>query len=169
MQALLRQDKRGLVACHGFQTRASLVRTESFGSVRLASADPLKPPVIDQNYLANPDELMALRAAVRIMRRICEAPAFDPYRGKELAPGPEVTSDEEIDAFVRANAEPDYHTVGTCRMGKDPLAVVDTEFRVHGVTGLRVVDAAVMPRIVDCGTCLPTIMLAERAAAAILP
>lgn len=168
VQALLRQDRQGMIPCHGFQMRASLARVTSFGSVRLASRDPMRAPVIDQNYLSNSDERDALRAAVRIMRRLHATSAFDPFRGEELEPGPPVDSDEDVDAFVRSKAEPDYHSVGTCRMGIDPLAVVDAQCRVHGMAGLRVVDASVMPRIVDGGTCLPTIMIAELIAASIL-
>ncbi len=168
--ALLRSDKRGMIPCHGFQIRASLARVASVGSVRLTSPDPMQPPLVDQNYLSDPDERAALRAAVRIMRRLCAAPAFDAYRGEELEPGPDLTSDEELDAFISAKADPDYHTVGTCRMGigADTMAVVDAECRVHGVARLRVVDASVIPRALDGGPCLPAIMIAERISAAIL-
>ncbi len=166
--ALYRHSGRELIPVHGFFTRASLTTTESFGCVRLASANPLDSPIVDQNYLDSPQDRQSLREAVRIVRRICEGSAFDPYRGAEIEPGPSVRSDEEIDAFVRENSDADFHTVGTCRMGKDPLAVVDAQLRVHGVGGLRVVDASVMPRLVGAGTCFPTIMVAEKAADMIL-
>jgi choline dehydrogenase len=168
--ALLQPDRRGLLPLHGFQVRASLARPRSTGSVQLASADPLVAPIINQGYLTQPGELEVLREAVRIMRRICAASAFDRYRGVELAPGPLVQDDASLEAYVRATADPDYHSVGTCRMGvaRDPLAVVDEDYCVRGVEGLRVVDASVMPGIVDCGTCVPTLLVAAQAAECIL-
>ena len=167
--ALLGEDKRGMLPLHGFQIRASLARPMSRGSVRLASADPFTAPIIDPQFLSSGgSERDALRQAVRIMRQLWTAPAFDPFRGRELAPGPECTSDEEIDRYIRGHADPDYHSVGTCRMGQGSGAVVDAGFRVHGIEGLRVVDASIMPSIVDAGTCVPTIMIAERAANQIL-
>jgi len=166
--ALLGEDKRGMLPMHGFQIRASLGRPTSRGSVRLASPDPFTAPIIDPQFLGFDSERHALRQAVRIMRQLWEAPAFDPFRGRELAPGPTCRSDEEIDRYIRGHADPDYHSVGTCRMGEGPAAVVDAQFRVHGIEGLRVVDASVMPSIVDAGTCIPTIMIAERAADQIL-
>ena len=107
-----------------------------------------------------------MRAAVRLTREIFSQAAFDPYRGAELAPGPEVRSDAEIDAFVRAKAESAYHPCGSCKMGpeSDRGAVVDGECRVHGIEGLRVVDASIMPSIPSCNLNAPTIMLAEKAA-----
>ena len=107
-----------------------------------------------------------MREAVRIGRRVAEQPALDAYRVAELAPGPSVESDAEIDAWVRATAETIYHPVGTCKMGTadDPQAVVDPELRVRGIAGLRVVDASVMPSLVSSNTNAPTIMIAEKAA-----
>jgi choline dehydrogenase len=166
--ALVGADKRGMLPLHGFQIRASLARPTSRGSVRLASADPFTAPIIDPQFLSGESERHALRHAVRIMRQLWTAPAFDPFRGRELAPGPHCSSDEEIDRYVRGHADPDYHSVGTCRMGEGSTAVVDSQFRVHGIEGLRVVDASIMPSIVDAGTCVPTIMIAERAADQIL-
>ena len=166
--ALLGEDKRGMLPLHGFQIRASLARPMSRGSIRLASSDPFTAPIIDPQFLSGSSERQALRQAVRIMRQLWMAPAFDPFRGQELVPGPQCQSDEEIDRYVRGHADPDYHSVGTCRMGQGSGAVVDTHFRVRGIHGLRVVDASVMPSIVDAGTCIPTIMIAERAADQIL-
>ena len=166
--ALMQRDGQRMLPVHGFQIRASLARPVSQGSVRLVSPDPMTAPLIDQNYLSTTEERVALRQAVRIMRGLWTAPAFDPYRGEELSPGPGCESDTAIDLFVRENADPDYHSVGTCRMGNDATAVVDEQFRVRGVEGLRVVDASIMPGVTDAGTCIPTIMIAERAAKAIL-
>jgi choline dehydrogenase len=168
VMALYRHNGRELIPVHGFFTHVSLTTTESFGTVTLASANPLDAPVVDQNYLDADGDRRSLREAVRLVRRICEQPAFDAFRGEEIEPGPDVRSDGEIDAFVRQKAEADYHSVGTCRMGVDAMAVVDPRLRVHGIEGLRVVDASVMPRLVGAGTCFPTIMIAEKAADLVL-
>ena len=100
---------------------------------------------------------------MKILRSVFAQKAFDPFRGPELAPGATVTSDEAIDEFVKRNAETIYHPVGSARMGHDRLAVVDGELRVHGVQGLRIVDASVMPTLVGGNTNAPTIMIAEKA------
>ena len=103
------------------------------------------------------------RAAVRAAREVFTMPAFDAFRGVVLEPGPSVQSDAELDAFIRAKADPDYHSTSSCRMGRDPLAVVDAQLRVHGLEGLRIVDASVMPQLVGGNTNMPVIMIAERA------
>jgi choline dehydrogenase len=105
---------------------------------------------------------------VRLTREIFEQPAFARYRGRELAPGTDVTSDAAIDAFIRAKADSAYHPCGTCRMGKDHNAVVDPECRVRGLEALRVVDASIMPSMVSGNLNAPTIMMAEKAADLIL-
>ena len=151
---------------HGFQAHVGPMRPTSLGRVRLRSADPRQPPSILFNYMATEGDRQEMRAAVRLTREIFAQPAFDPFRGVELAPGPQVQSDAEIDAFVRARAESAYHPCGSCKMGlaSDPGAVVDGACRVHGVDGLRVVDASVMPTIPSGNLNAPTIMLAEKAA-----
>jgi choline dehydrogenase len=142
------------------------MRPTSVGRVRLRSADPREPPSILFSYMATEGDRQEMRAAVRLTREIFAQRAFDPFLGPELAPGPEVETDAEIDAFVRAKAESAYHPSCSCKMGPetDPSAVVDGECRVHGVEGLRVVDASVMPSIVSGNLNSPTIMLAEKAA-----
>jgi choline dehydrogenase len=134
--------------------------------VRLRSGDPREPPSILFNYMTTEGDRREMRAAVRLTREIFAQPAFDPYRGPELAPGPEVQSDAEIDAFVRAKAESAYHPSCSCKMGpaSDSMAVVDGECRVHGIESLRVVDASIMPNIPSGNLNAPTIMLAEKAA-----
>jgi len=132
--------------------------------VHLASADPEEPPAIVANYLADPRDRATLRAGVRLLRRVFAQAAFDPYRGRELAPGPGVTSDDELDAWIAATADTVFHPVGTCRMGEDAQAVVDGALRVRAVEGLRVVDASVMPTIPSANTHAPTVMIAEKAA-----
>jgi choline dehydrogenase len=151
---------------HGFQAHVGPMRPTSVGRVRLRSADPHEPPSILFNYMATESDRQEMRAAVRLTRELYAQRAFDPYLGPELAPGPEVATDAEIDAFVRARAESAYHPCGTCKMGPktDPSAVVDGACCVHGVDALRVVDASVMPSIVSGNLNAPTIMLAEKAA-----
>ena len=151
---------------HGFQAHVGPMRPTSAGRVRLSSADPREPPSILFNYMATEGDRQEMRAAVRLTREIFAQRAFDPYLGPELAPGPEVETDVEIDAFVRARAESAYHASGSCKMGpdSDPSAVVGGDCRVHGIEGLRVVDAGVMPSLVSGNTNAPTIMLAEKAA-----
>src|SRR5262249_56181371 len=117
-----------------------------------ASADPLAAPIIDQNYLDDESDLRVMRAGIRIAREVFRQPAFDAYRGEELDPGAGATSDADLDAYVRQKSEADYHTAGTCKMGRDPMAVVDERLRGHGLDGLRVVDASIMPRIVSGDT-----------------
>ncbi len=146
------------------------MRSKSRGYVRLKSADPGAAPRIVFNYMSHPDDWTEMRACVRLTREILSQPAFDPYRAREIQPGADVTSDAMIDAFVRSKAESAYHPSGTCRMGHpdDPAAVVDAETRVIGLSGLRVVDASIMPQITNGNLNAPTIMLAEKAADMIL-
>ena len=153
---------------HGFQIHVCQVRPDSRGTIKLASADPLAPPLIDPDYLSAPEDSRVMVEGVKIARRIGSAAAFAPYRGDERWPGREVTDDAAILAKVHGWAETIYHPVGTCRMGADPASVVDGELRVRGVTGLRVVDASVMPFLVSGNTNAPTIMIAEKASGAIL-
>ena len=153
-------------AQHSFQVHIDLLRPESLGKVEARSADPCQAPAIRFNYLQSPRDREDFRISVALLREILAQKALDPYRGEELFPGPTVHSKDEIDAWVRQAVETCYHPVGTCRMGmaSDTSAVVDDELRVHGVSGLRVVDASIMPSIVSGNTNAPTIMIAERAA-----
>ena len=160
-------DMQHRIRCHGFQAHAGPMRSRSRGTVRLVSADPASPPEIRFNYMSHPDDWIDMRSCVRLTREIFAQPAFDPYRGAELAPGEAVQSDEEIDAFVRATVQSAYHPTGTCKMGTDAMAVVDPSNRVHGMEGLRVVDSSVMPRIATGNLNAPTVMIAEKAADAI--
>ena len=157
-------DMQEQVRRHGYQAHAGPMRSKSRGSVRLASADPSEPPRIRFNYMSHPDDWADMRACVRLTREIFAQPAFDPYRGKELAPGTAVQSDADIDAFVRATVQSAYHPCGTCKMGTDPKAVVDAEGRVRGMEGLRVADSSIMPAITTGNLNAPTIMIAEKVA-----
>ena len=160
-------DMTERVRCHGYQAHAGPMRSKSRGTVRLASADPQAPPKVQFNYMSHEDDWTDMRACVRLTREIFAQPAFDPYRGDELAPGAAVRSDGEIDGFVRETVESAYHPCGTCKMGADALSVVDPQARVHGMEGLRVVDSSIMPAIVTGNLNAPTIMIAEKAADAI--
>jgi choline dehydrogenase len=168
IMALYSNNGRSLAPMHGFSAHINMTHPHSIGRLTLAGSDPLQPPVIDQNYLAAEQDRVALRRGIQIAREVFGQRAFDRYRGAELAPGPDIQSDAAIDAYIRAKAEADYHSVGTCRMGSDRDAVVDDQLRVHGLECLRVVDASVMPRIVGGNTNMPVIMIAERAADLIL-
>jgi choline dehydrogenase len=163
-------DGSTLAQEHGFQAHVGPMRSKSRGSVRLASTDPLDKPRIRFNYLSEPDDWIEMRACVRLTREIFAQHAFDRYRGREIQPGADVQSDEQIDAFIRAKVESAYHPSCSCKMGqpKDPMAVVDPETRVYGLDGLRVVDSSIMPSVTTGNLNAPTIMLAEKAADHIL-
>jgi choline dehydrogenase len=163
-------DGSSLAKEHGFQAHVGPMRSKSRGHVRLASADARDHPKILFNYLTHPDDMAEMRACVRLTREIFAQAAFDPYRGREIQPGGGVTSDEQIDAFVRAKVESAFHPSCSCRMGRrdDPMAVVDPDARVIGVDGLRVVDSSIMPSITTGNLNAPTIMLAEKLADHIL-
>ncbi|GFN75203.1 choline dehydrogenase [Plakobranchus ocellatus] len=152
--------------CHAFQVHVGPMRPSSRGSVTIRSKDPREHPKIQFNYLSNPEDIKEFRDGITLTREIFAQPAFAPYRGKELAPGPDVTSDDQIDAFARQMADTAYHPSCTCRMGQpdDTMAVLDPSLRVLGLEGLRVVDASVMPSVVSGNLNGPTIMLAEKAA-----
>jgi choline dehydrogenase len=147
-----------------FTMMPTQIRPESTGEIRLASADPFDEPVIDPQYLSADGDVEPLVEGVKLAREIARTDAVEPYCGEEVHPGPGVTTDAEIREFVREHATTVYHPVGTCRMGDDEMAVVDDRLRVHGVDGLRVVDASVMPEIVAGNTNAPTVAVAEKAA-----
>jgi choline dehydrogenase-like flavoprotein len=153
---------------YGYAVMSYFLRPYSRGHIGLRSADPSAPPAIDFNYGSDRRDLDALVVAIRKTREVLEQRAFDPHRQMELEPGPEVQTDEQLLAWVRANAESAYHPVGTCRMGSDEQAVVDPRLRVNGIRGLRVVDASIMPALVGGNTNAATTMIAEKAAAMIL-
>ena len=157
-------DGRAAAEGHGYQAHVGPMLPTSRGRVALRSADPRQGPSIQFNYMASEEDREEMRDAVRLTREILAQPAFEPFRGPELAPGPGVLSDVDIDAFVRAKGESAYHPSCSCKMGSDELAVVDGEARVHGIDGLRVVDASIMPTIVSGNLNAPTIMVAEKAA-----
>jgi choline dehydrogenase-like flavoprotein len=151
---------------HGMSCHSCPLRPKSRGQLTLASADPRAMPLIDPNFLAHDDDLATLVRGFKLVRRIFAQPAFAPFDGGSLARelyDSQVRTDEEIRAAIRRRADTIYHPVGTCRMGSDEAAVVDPQLRVRGVTGLRVIDASVMPTLVSGNTNAPTVMIAERA------
>jgi choline dehydrogenase len=152
------------IRMHGFQAHVGSMRSPSRGRVKLKSRDPNAHPSILFNYMSDPLDWREFRDAIRITREIMRQPALDKYRGRELHPGAELTSDDQLDAFVRARAETAFHPSCSCKMGYDDMAVVDAEGRVHGLEALRVVDASIMPQITTGNLNAPTIMLAEKIA-----
>jgi choline dehydrogenase len=148
---------------HAFQAHVGPMRSTSTGWIALKSTDPRVHPRIQPNYLATELDRAEMRDAVKLTREIFAQAPFDPYRGVELQPGPEVRTDAEIDAWVRRKADTAYHPSCTSKMGTDAMAVVDPECRVRGLEGLRVVDASIMPSIVSGNLNAPTIMIAEKA------
>jgi choline dehydrogenase len=143
------------------------VRPDSRGTIMAASPDPLAKAVIKPNYLSDPNDQRVLNAGIRLTRQIFAQPALAQYSVAELIPGPEATTDEALAEYCRGYGNTIYHPVGTCRMGEGPMAVVDPRLRVHGIGGLRVADASIMPTLTTGNTNAPTIMIGEKCAAMI--
>jgi len=163
-------DKMGenLHPFSGFTASVCQLRPESRGSLKIRSADPSAPPEIRINYLATETDRTAFVDGIRILRKILAAPALKPYTVEEVYPGSKVSSDEDLLDYCRKTGSTVYHPTSTCRMGSDPLAVVDQRLRVRGIEGLRVVDASIMPDLMSGNTNAPTIMIAEKASDMIL-
>lgn len=153
---------------YGYCVMTCDLRPLSRGTVRLRGSDPLLPPAIDPNHIADDRDLRKLVTAVRKAREILAQPAFAPHTAMEMEPGAQVQSEDDLRQWVREHAETIYHPVGTCAMGKGPDAVVDSRLRVYGLTGLRVIDASIMPTLVGGNTNAPTTMIAEKGADMIL-
>jgi choline dehydrogenase-like flavoprotein len=148
----------------GFGIRPTLLHPDSRGEILLRSADPRDPPRICYSFFSKPDDLPRLRTGFRIARDLAHRPALDPYRGAETNPGDQVRTDAEIDAWLRATVITAHHPAGTCAMGTVPGTVLDPQLRVHGVDGLRVVDASAMPDLVSAHINACVLMMAEKAA-----
>jgi choline dehydrogenase len=153
---------------HGMSLAINVCRPRSRGDLRLHSADPLDKPLIDPRYLSDRSDLDLTIRGLRKSIEIGNAAAFSSVRAKQIFPGPEARSDEAIIAYIRRAANTVWHPVGTCKMGSDPLAVVDDRLRVHGIAGLRVADASIMPTIVSGNTNAPCIMIGEKASDLVL-
>ncbi|RRV40065.1 choline dehydrogenase [Pseudomonas sp. o96-267] len=149
---------------HGFQAHVGSMRSPSRGRIQLKSKDPRQHPSILFNYMSHEQDWQEFRDGIRLTREIMAQPALDPYRGREISPGAHVQSDAELDAFIREHAETAFHPSCSCKMGEDDMAVVDSQGRVHGVQGLRVVDASIMPEIITGNLNATAIMMAEKIA-----
>jgi choline dehydrogenase len=152
----------------GFVLHICHLRPESRGRVTLRSADPFAAPRIQANYFEREKELDALVRGIRLGRKILAQPAMQVFHGGEESPGPAVQGDEPLREWIRNNVETVYHTAGSCPMGTDAMAVVDADLRVHGVSGLRVIDSSVMPTITGSNIHAPTVMIAEKGAQSLL-
>jgi choline dehydrogenase len=164
--AAIRYDGRSAAKSHGFQAHVGPMRSKSRGTVRLASPDPGAPPKIRFDYMSEEADWRDFRRCIRLARELFAQPAFAPYAGDEVQPGPAAQCDQAIDAFVREHAESAYHPCGTARLGRrdDPFAVVDPEARVIGVERLRVADSSVFPQITNGNLNAPSIMVGEKVA-----
>jgi choline dehydrogenase len=164
--ALYSADSIGgkLHAFPGVTGVCTLLRPESRGYVRIKSADPRQAPAIHPNYLATARDRETAVAGVKVMRRILQAPAMARYIAEEIEPGAACDKDDELLDFVRRRGSTTYHPVSTCRMGQDALAVTDERLRVRGLSGLRVIDASIMPAVVSGNTNAATIMIGEKGA-----
>jgi choline dehydrogenase len=168
LPAAMSYDGKSAASGHGFQVHVGHNKPKSRGRLRLTSRDAAAEPRLHFNYLEHPDDRTGFRAAVRLTRDIFAQSPLDPYRGGEIAPGDAVQTDDEIDDWVARTAETAYHPCGTCRMGDDAQSVVAPNGKVHGVSGLRIVDASIMPSVTNGNLNAPTIMIGEKLADAIL-
>lgn len=151
----------------GMTVGVTQLRPESRGTIHIKSADPMVPPAIRPNFLSSATDQKVLADGMKLVRKIMEQDAIRPFISSEMSPGPQVQSDADWLAFTRSNGQTIYHPVGTCRMGKDDEAVVDARLKVRGVTGLRVVDASIMPTQISGNTMAAVVMIAEKASAMI--
>ena len=163
-------DGKMLATEHGYQAHVGPLRSKSRGSITLKSSDPTEAPRIRFNYMSDPDDWVEMRACVRLTREIFAQHAFDAYRGREIQPGADATSDEKIDEFIRYHVESAFHPCGGCKMGSphDTAAVVQPDAKVIGLERLRVVDSSIMPSITSGNLNAPTIMIGEKASDLIL-
>ncbi len=162
----MKDNPRTLPRRHGFVLHVAVLRPATRGHVELASADPSTRPIMRPQFLEHRADVETLIAGLKEARRIIGMPALARHSGDEVGPGSAVASDAQLEAFIRANVATTYHPVGTCKMGpaSDPMSVVDASLRVHGIEGLRVADASIMPNIIGGNTSAPAMMIGERAA-----
>ena len=161
-------QERRIAKRRGITMNVNVLRSESIGSIHAKSADPAEPPAIRFNFLSSKHDRDGVLAAIRKGRELMATSPLKEMTGEEIAPGAHLKTDDELIEWVRNNAETTYHPVGTCKMGNDPMAVVDPELRVHGITGLRVADASIMPTLTSGNTNAPCIMIGEKCAAMVL-
>ena len=160
--------ERKLAKARGLTMNINVLRSDSRGSIHIKSADPAEPPAIKFNFLSSELDRTGLLVVMRKARELMATAPLSDVVGEEIAPGLAYQTDDELLEWVRNNAETTYHPVGTCKMGNDPMAVVDDQLRVHGITGLRVADASIMPTLTSGNTNAPSIMIGEKCAAMML-
>jgi choline dehydrogenase len=163
-----RRPQDGLDPHSGFTIGVMALRPQSRGYIHIKSADPTDHPRIDPNYLADERDLKALLAGIRAVRRLVSMPALKELIVRETRPGPQVASEAQIIDYIRATTATTWHVVGTCRIGNDDMAVVDSDLRLRGIAGLRVIDSSVFPTVPSSNTNAPTIALAEKGADLVL-
>lgn len=170
LPAAMRYDGQAAFDGHGFQVHVGPNKPESRGTVEVVSSNPNDKPKIEFNYISTEQDKQDWRDCIRLTREILNQPAMDEFRGDEIQPGLNITTDEQIDEWVKQNVESAYHPSCSCKMGADddPLAVLDEQCLVRGIQGLRVVDSSIFPTIPNGNLNAPTIMVAERAADMIL-
>lgn len=161
--AMFADHGRTLYRGHGLSVHACLLHPKSVGQLKLASADPMEPPLIDPAFLTHPDDIKTLIDGYRVIEKVMGTKAFKAFNPRSVIETP-MTTDAEIEQVLRNRSDTLYHPVGTCKMGSDDMAVVDARLKVHGLEGLRVVDASIMPTIIGCSTTAATIMIGEKAA-----
>ncbi|WP_139853003.1 GMC family oxidoreductase [Acinetobacter pullicarnis] len=161
--ALVDNHARSLHTGYGFSCHVCLLRPKSIGSVTLRNNNPDSPPVIDPNFLNHPDDIEELVEGYKMTERLMQAPALSQFISRDMFT-PEVRTDDDIRQALRQRVDTVYHPIGTCKMGIDSMAVVDPELKVHGLQGIRVIDASIMPNLIAGNTNAPTIMIAEKAA-----
>jgi choline dehydrogenase-like flavoprotein len=147
---------------NGFSCHVCLLRPKSVGTVRIASKDPLKDPEIDPQFLSNREDMSTMIKGYKVMMKILNTEPLNQF--SNVLDPVNINDDKAIESAIRARSDTIYHPIGTCKMGNDDMAVVDTNLRVHGLSGIRVVDASIMPTLVGGNTNAPTIMIAEKAA-----
>ena len=160
--------QRRVAKRQGITMNANVLRSESVGSIHIKSSDPAEPPAIRFNFLSAEHDRAGILAVIRKGRELMATSPLKEITGEEIAPGISLNSDAELLDWVRNNAETTYHPVGTCKMGSDPMAVVDRELRVHGIENLRVADASIMPTLTSGNTNAPSIMIGEKCAEMVL-
>ncbi|RYE51525.1 MAG: choline dehydrogenase, partial [Rhizobiaceae bacterium] len=160
--------ERRIARRKGITMNVNVLRSESTGSIHIKSTNPAEPPAIRFNFLSTEHDRAGVLAAVRKGRELMATSPLKEVTGEEIAPGAQLQTDEEILGWIRQTAETTYHPIGTCKMGSDPMAVVDRELRVHGIQGLRIADASIMPTLTSGNTNAPSIMIGEKCAEMVL-